>query len=140
MALARVEVVFQVFPGTAGAAADRGVANVDFEVTIGKHTSKGKTDADGKVVLFIPSTGKAVLDILGTKYAVRPVAALDAKATKRGVQQRLQGLGYELGTVDGVVGGRTGRAILQFQADNNIDTQGLPDGSFEDPLAAQFGA
>lgn len=140
MALSRVEVVFQRFPGTAGAAADRAVANVDFKVTIGKHTSNGKTDADGKVIIFMPSNGKAILEIFGTRYAVKPVKTLEAKTSNHGIQRRLQCLGYELGTVDGVVGGRTGRAILAFQADNAIDTQGVPDLATQNQLATQFGA
>lgn len=141
MALARVEVVFQRFPGTAGSAADRAVANADFKVTIGKHTSNGKTDADGKAVIFMPSNGKAVLEIFGTKYAVTPVKTLEAKSSEHGIQRRLQGLGYELGTVDGAIGRRTGVAILQFEADNALKTNGdhkRPE--FETRIVQQFGA
>lgn len=140
MALSRVEIVFQRFPGTAGAAADRALANVDFKVTIGKHASQGKTDADGKVVIVMPSNGKAILEIFGTRYAVKPVKTLEAKTSSHGVQRRLQCLGYEIGTVDGVVGGRTGRAVLAFQADNAIDTHGETSQPTQDKLAAQFGA
>ena len=136
-----LDLILQRYPGTAGSDADRAIADVDYKVTIGGITSQGKTGADGKIHLSMPSNGKAILEMLGTIYEVTPVAALDAKNTKRGVQRRLQGLGYELGRVDGVVGLRTGIALLQFQADNApLDTQGdAGHAATQQQLTVQFG-
>ncbi len=113
-----LDITLQRYPGTAGSDADRAIADVDYKITIGGHTSQGKTGADGNIHISMPANGKALLEMLGTTYEVTPVATLEAKNTARGVQRRLQCLGYELGRVDGVVGIRTGIALLQFQADN----------------------
>src|SRR5512138_3559283 len=125
--MARVELVLQRFPGVSGKSSDRAVPQIEFTVTIGKKVSKGKADADGRIVLVMPPNGKATLEMLGTTFVVTPVKKLEAKETTHGLQRRLQSLGYELGQVDGVVGPRTGNAILQFQADNApLDTDGKP--------------
>lgn len=120
-----VKLVLQTYPGTAGAPADRAISGVAYTATIGTGTAVvGTTGADGVIELHIPAGMKAEVKALGTTYQVFPVAALEAHTTLRGQQRRLQHLGYELGGVDGAFGGKTGRATLQFQADNNLDTSG----------------
>lgn len=120
-----LEIVLQRYPGTAGSDADRAIADVGYKITIGGKAAEGKTGADGKIRIAMPANAKATLEMLGTTYDVTPVATLEARNTVQGVQRRLQGLGYELGRVDGVVGVRTGTALLQFQADNApLDTLG----------------
>ena len=42
-----------------------------------------------------------------------------------GIQRRLQLLGYYTGKVDGIMGRKTEAAILQFQADNGLRTDGV---------------
>jgi peptidoglycan hydrolase-like protein with peptidoglycan-binding domain len=119
-----VRLVLQTYPGTAGTDAERAISGVKYKVTIGKTTTLGTTGADGVIELRIPAGMKATVEALGTSYDVTPVAALEDVAKIRGWQRRLQHLGYELGEVDGMVGRKTGTATLQFQADNNLDTDG----------------
>lgn len=138
--MARVELVLQRFPGTVGSSADRAVPSVDFKVTIGKKVSKGKSDADGKIVIIMPAKAKALLEMLGTTYVVTPVKTLERSDTTHGIQRRLQSLGYSLGQVDGSVGPRTGDATLQFQADNApLKTLGKHDADFMNKLHGKAG-
>lgn len=44
--------------------------------------------------------------------------------TIESVQQALNELGYDCGTVDGIVGNRTTKAILQYQNDHNLTASG----------------
>ena len=46
----------------------------------------------------------------------------------RAVQQSLQALGYDVGTVDGVFGNGTDRAIRAFQADQGLPVTGVAAG------------
>jgi len=47
--------------------------------------------------------------------------------TLRAAQQKLNELGYEAGTADGVMGARTRTALTQFQADHNLPSTGRLD-------------
>ncbi|SRR6266545_2264735 len=124
--LVRLEVVFQSYPGTAGSDADRAVAKAPFELEVkGKVVAKGETSAQGSVVAYLAAGAVARLKIFDTEFELRPVGKIEAPGSRSGEQRRLQLLGYELGKVDGVLGGKTGRAALQFQADNApLDTDG----------------
>jgi peptidoglycan DL-endopeptidase LytE len=56
----------------------------------------------------------------------------DAGANSEGItifelQERLSGLGYKLGAVDGVNGARTIDALKRFQSDNNLPVTGAID-------------
>lgn len=141
VSMVALDLVLQRYPGTAGSDADRAIADVEYKVTIGGHTSQGKTGADGTIRIAMPASGKATVELLGTTYEVKAVGTLEAKNTTHGVQRRLQGLGYELGRVDGVVGVRTGLALLQFQADHApLDTLGDPThAATQERLKTQFG-
>lgn len=57
----------------------------------------------GTVTLKVGSTGSAV----------------------QGLQQMLTGLGYHVGTIDGQFGGRTRAAVMAFQADNHLVSDGI---------------
>lgn len=138
--LVTLDLILQRYPGTAGTDADRAVADVEYKVKIGAHVSQGKTTADGKVRVSMPANGMAEVEMLGTTYLLMNVGALEAKNTTLGVQRRLQGLGYELGRADGAVGIKTGIALLQFQADNALDTQGdVAHADTQEKLKNQFG-
>ncbi|MGC3999723.1 MAG: peptidoglycan-binding domain-containing protein [Anaeromyxobacter sp.] len=139
--LVTLELVLQRYPGTDGSDADRAIADVDYKLTVAGHVSQGKTGADGKIHVALPANAKATLEMLGSTYEVTPVGALEAKDTVLGVQRRLQGLGYELGRVDGVVGVKTGLALLQFQADNApLDTLGdITHAATQEQLKTQYG-
>ena len=56
-----------------------------------------------------------------------PPPAIDENMTTFELQERLNQLGYKLGTVDGVLGPRTVEALKKFQSDNNLSATGTLD-------------
>jgi len=127
----RVQVFFQRFPGTNAAS---GIQGLDFTVTIdGVQAASGTTPADGKVEILLGAGEAAVLEILGSQYDVRLLSgALHPVAELRGVQQRLNMLGYNAGPLETPAAGATPvqaatsqnqnqgteQAIINFQSDN----------------------
>ena len=98
--LRKVKVFFQRFPGTNAAS---GIAGLNFTVTIGTAPPiAGVTPADGKVEIRLAAGDTAHLAILGSRYDVSLlVGGLHPVAQLRGVQQRLNMLGYNAGTLQG---------------------------------------
>lgn len=56
-----------------------------------------------------------------------PPPAVDENMTSFELQERLNQLGYKVGTVDGVIGPRTVEALKKFQSDNNLTPSGTLD-------------
>jgi hypothetical protein len=111
-----IEVVFQRYPGTAAAAA---ISGLNYEVVIGTNPPRpGTTGADGKVTVQLLPGASARLRVMGTEYVLTVAAGLEPVAETRGWQRRLNMLGYNVGNPDGVVGRKSERAVLNFQADN----------------------
>ncbi|MEW5979679.1 MAG: peptidoglycan-binding protein [Acidobacteriota bacterium] len=123
--LISMRIFFQRFPGTGGKDEDRGIADVPYKLrVIGISDREGKTDPAGSVKIVMPEGAAAVLEILGTSYELSTRSAIEALDTIKGVQRRLEILGYQPGNIDGTIGTATDQAILQLQADNNLDTNG----------------
>jgi peptidoglycan hydrolase-like protein with peptidoglycan-binding domain len=64
--------------------------------------------------------------------------ATSTAATKKavqGVQERLQALGYQPGSTDGVMGARTAAALKKFQSDHGLPVTGIPDRETTDALS-----
>jgi hypothetical protein len=137
----QVKVFFQVYPGTGGTDAQRGIAGVPFNVTITTTgvTANGTTGADGSVDLSIPSGATANLEIFGTIYPITVRRSIEALSTVRGSQRRLSLLGYELGGIDGDVGPLTDNATLNLQADSDIDADGVFGTNTRNQLRTKFG-
>ena len=57
-------------------------------------------------------------------------ASIDMKKAIENVQAALNKNGYEAGNPDGVMGGKTRAAVVQFQKDNGMD----PTGEIDDTL------
>jgi len=112
----RIEIIFQRYPGTAAASAIQGL---NYEVTIGRHTRRDTTGADGKVTIRVPAGGTARLNIMGTQYRLTARSGLESSNSTRGIQRRLNMLGYNAGGVDGTMGSKTEHAVLNYQADNS---------------------
>jgi len=88
---------------------------------------KGATDDEGSMSLSLdPRLVSIVLELeTGVNYVLK-LAELDPLETISGVQARLNNLGYESGTVDGIQGPVTTGAISRFQADNPpLDVDGI---------------
>lgn len=79
---------------------------------------RSQFQAEGRGRFIHPSTGS-----LTTPATVRP--AIDP--TVQAVQRKLNELGYEAGTIDGVMGPRTHSAIVAFQQDRGMVATGLAD-------------
>lgn len=141
LVLRKVKVIFQVYPGTGGTDAERGIANVDFTVTVASHSLRatGRTAADGSLEIQIPAGSTADLNILGTVYPITVRTAIEGSTTTKGVQRRLNLLGYELGGVDGAVGQKTDRATLNVQADSDLDADGVIGSKTRSQLTTKFG-
>lgn len=126
----RVKIFFQRFGGTNAAS---GIQGLDFTITInGGPAIAGVTPADGKIEMLLAAGDTAQLNILGSTYNVRLlVGGLNPVAELRGVQQRLNMLGYNAGALQAdnkaaVTSGIEGQstietelAITNFQSDNN---------------------
>lgn len=130
-----VEVRLQRSPGVAD---ERGVEGLDFRVEAeGQELQTGTTAADGKIEVQLAGD-ETTLTLL---YQDTPIATYrvtqraeepEDVALVRGQQRRLRGRGYPLGEsgpdsdgVDGVAGRRTGRAVLEFQADEGLTMDGI---------------
>jgi len=120
-----IEIIFQRYPGTDAAGA---ISGLDYEVTVGRGPSRhGRTGNDGKITIRIPLSASARLNVMGTEYILRARSRLEHFNHLRGVQRRLNMLGYNAGTVDGDMGPKTEYAVLNFQADNApLKVDGLP--------------
>lgn len=66
----------------------------------------------------------------------RQTASLDATGAVKTVQQILNDKGYDAGSADGVIGGKTKAAITRFQKDNGLDVTGSVDANLVRTLAA----
>jgi hypothetical protein len=95
----RIKIFFQRFPGTN---ARSGIAGLDFTVRVAAAPPvTGTTPADGKVEILLAPGETATLEILGSQYDVSLMAgALHPIAELRGVQQRLNMLGYAAGVLE----------------------------------------
>jgi hypothetical protein len=124
----RIKIFFQRFPGTS---ARSGIADLDFTVRIGAAPAvAGRTPADGKVEILLGPGETATLEILGSQYQVSlMVGQLHPIAELRGVQQRLNMLGYAAGPLESGTppvqaatslnqNKATEHAIIDFQSDH----------------------
>jgi hypothetical protein len=141
LVLRRVKVIFQIYPGTGGTDAQRGIPNVPFTMTVTTPgiTVNGRTGADGSVNLDIPAGTTANLQIFGTVYPITVRRTIEARTSTKGAQRRLSLLGYELGGIDGQVGEKTDRASLNFQADSDLNADGVIGNQTRTQLRTKFG-
>lgn len=116
----------------------RGIADLEYEIVAGGVTMpSAKTGADGKIEIPM-SGGTAELHLkfggnIVAKYElVLRDDSFEAATTVEGVQRRLRLLGYHLGHsgddedgVDGVLGEKTDKAILDFQIDQQLAIDGV---------------
>ncbi len=123
--LRTVEIVFRKYPGTDAAGAIQGL---DYKVKAGSGPeTAGTTGADGKVTVRVPGWGTVKLTVMDTEYKLEPVHAIEDAQSNKGVQRRLNMLGYNAGAIDGIVGKKTEYAALNYQADNSpLKIDGIP--------------
>ena len=134
-----VKIYFQRYPGTDAASGIAGVP-CKFWVRGDKEVREGETAKDGSISLRLKKGQVGVLSIFGTIYQISVRTSVEGIDKVKGQQRRLAMLGYGPGPLDGILGAKTDRAILNFQADNNpLDTQGTMDAKTRDALKKAAG-
>lgn len=95
----------------------KGIENLPYTLEIpGGVRIEGKTGKNGLVETPVPSWAKkGTLHLPGGAIELR-LGGLDPVRQVRGVQQRLNNLGFNAGPVDGIFGPKTRRAVAAFQA------------------------
>ena len=107
---------------------DQPLANKPFTLLVDKLTITGITGPDGSIEAKIPAT--ALSGFLTVGIGSEPLqmklnlGALDPVENNRGVQQRLQNLGFDCGPIDNIVGPRTRGAIRNFQGKFGLTIDG----------------
>ncbi|HEV8607057.1 MAG TPA: hypothetical protein VGQ99_17080 [Tepidisphaeraceae bacterium] len=142
-----IPIRFQRFPGIEAAADDRGIVDMDYRVMAsGAMIQSGRTPANGLIDCQVrgPSSTLQILfaGAVVSEYTVSiDDAAVDAVTTVRGRQQRMMMLGYDVGSsgVDGLQGGGTELAMLNFQADKGLNLRGTVGQVERDNLTADAG-
>jgi len=131
-----VEIYFQKSPGKP-ASDVRGIEGLDFRVmSEGREIQSGRTGADGKMEVRVRGA-ESTLQLMfnGSSVAEYRITIRDedweGSTTIIGVQRRLRALGYQLGHageggdgIDGDLGSKTDKAILDYQIDNNLTADG----------------
>jgi hypothetical protein len=104
------------------------IAGEPFEFTSpGGYPVKGNTARDGMIEVELPAeTRSATLRFLGKEYAVK-IGKLDPIGRVKGVQARLNNLGFHAGPVDGIPGKLTRKAVYDFQASQGMKPTGQID-------------
>jgi len=122
----RIKVFVQRYPGKFGSDDERATGDkVEYTVYVdGKFSQSGNLEVDGSVEVFIPGGKKAELEVLGTKYEIEPIIALEPHDTLKGVQRRLRLMGYFRSDIDDKWDGEFDQAVINFQADHGLDPNG----------------
>jgi hypothetical protein len=100
-------------------------ANQPYVLKIGERELRGYTDPNGKLQQPIPSDAKKATLIVGEgddqqKFELN-LGGLDPVDTVSGVQARLDNLGYDVGSADGVMSKKTTAAIEKFCGDHKLE-------------------
>jgi len=115
-------------------------SNTEYDIVInGKFFGKRKTDKNGLLEENIPFTKCECKVFIKKNEFVLLVANLEPVESTRGVQSRLNNLGYASGPVDGIFGPRTRAATRSFQQDQNIVVDGIVGDQTETHLVAEYG-
>lgn len=148
LALRRVDVYLQKSAQRPSSGTARGIDQLDWRVTSGgRRLASGKTGADGRirVPILAGQPSRLELQVSGRTVATYTVTerrtAAEAASTVRGRQRRLNSMGYQLGSppVDGTLGRRTDRGILDYQGDEGINITGVINATVQTRLTGDAG-
>ena len=133
-----IDLFFQRYPGTDAAA---GIQGLEYEyTTAGSLPIRGTTGADGKVRIRVPVGETATLTIMGSQYQIGIRSGMEPFNQTKGMQQRLNMLGYNAGETNGTMGPDTEYAVLYFQADNApLRIDGIPAASTQQAIRDKVG-
>jgi hypothetical protein len=120
------------------------LANQPYILDVDGRTHEGTLDADGKLDVGIPAAAREGTLRVGTgeRQKVFPLklGRLNPVDDLRGVQARLNGLGFVCGPVDGLLGPLTRNALRLFQRDAGIEVTGRPDDATRRRLKQEYGS
>jgi hypothetical protein len=147
--LQEVKIYFQVYPGVAGTDDLRGIAGVKYWVWIDQkgYGYSGTTAADGGIELTMPLGSSVKITIFDTEFEIIAVLSpiplvpdfTPAPELYKGIQRRLQLLGYYYGNVDGASQQSTREALLHFQADSSLNADHVSSNSTVHQLSKDSG-
>lgn len=103
-------------------------ANVEYTARVESETSRGRSDADGYIVIMVrPNDRELNLTVTeGSKtdeYKL-PLGSIDPIEELSGAQHRLTNLGYSCASEEGTLGEVTKAAIRAFQKEMALDVSG----------------
>ena len=108
---------------------DQPVGGQPFTLVVGGVTIQDITQPDGTIETRIPPDATTGILRVGTGADLiqmkLKLGALSPVASAKGVQQRLQNLGFDCGPIDGIVGPRTRAAVRNFQAKFGLPPDGI---------------
>jgi hypothetical protein len=127
-------------------AKDQPLANIPYTTIIdGEFGPKGKSDAKGTITFPVsPSAEHLILrletDILWAKENEYSLSALQPIDTIKGVQARLESLGFYTGPVDGQTSALLRKGVTAFETKHQLKSSGDPKNqAFKDKLLAEYG-
>jgi len=118
-------------------------ADAPYILEVDGQQHEGVTDAQGLITQPIPGNARRARLLVGpendqSEYLLG-VGELDPVAEIRGVQGRLQNLGYDCGALDGILSERTRKAIARFQRTYKLAESGTPDTATREKLVEVHG-
>ncbi|WP_395344116.1 peptidoglycan-binding domain-containing protein [Ningiella sp. W23] len=137
----RQDIYFQTHPGKWGEPGERSIGP-KIEYTLrqnGQFSQSGFLDDDGCAKLLIQGGCKAQLCALGSQYELKMMSALSSYESFLGVQQRLRLLGYLDREASDKWDQAIDRAILNFQADHDLEAHGILDDETITGIKEAFG-
>ena len=118
-------------------------ANEPYVLKIGGKLIQGETDADGIVLEQIPPGVKDGKLIVGEGEEQQEYdicfGHLDPIDLVSGVQERLCNLGFDCGSIDGVIGEKTRLAISDFQSKYDLKKTGDIDEETRNTILKEYG-
>jgi len=122
------------------------LATKKYKLEVGGEVFEGTTAGDGlieHVVLASEKTGKLQVWLNDKKtssiFWPLDIGDLEPYEEKRGVQARLNNLGYSCGTVDGIIGPNTKAAIKAFKINNGRSANDVLSGATKRKLKTVYG-
>ena len=109
-------------------------ASRPYRITIDGSSREGKTDGNGWIETSIPPGAREGRLVMGEEIYELNLGHLDPIDETKGVQQRLQNLGYYGGAIDGQAGTLTQGALAMFQRDEGLPANGRMDDATRDAL------
>jgi N-acetylmuramoyl-L-alanine amidase len=125
------------------------LADLPYKLLVAGRTYTGTTSGEGVLTHPVPprETTATLILSLGDRAEGKAnelsvelwIGSLDPHDTISGIQARLNNLGYDSGTVDGIVGPATTAALRAFQERHGVAVSGKPDDATKAKLEQAHG-